>query len=126
MTGVIATDIMTGYGIGVILSYQIFIQPCMVAAGCLCSVSDGDTYMVGHVTHLPLDKMAANLADNIFRCIFMNEKFCFSIWISLKFVPRGQIDNWSALIQVMACRWTGNKPLPEPRLTQFTEAYMQL
>ena len=25
----------------------------------------------------------------------------------------------------MAWRWTGNKPLPEPMLIQFTDAYMQ-
>ena len=25
------------------------------------------------LTHLPLDKMAAILADNIFKCIFLNE-----------------------------------------------------
>ena len=32
-------------------------------------------------------------ADDIFRCIFMNESFCILIKISLKFVPRGPIDN---------------------------------
>ena len=61
----------------------------------------------------------------MFRYIFVNEKFCISIQISLKFVPKGQIDNKSALVQVMAWRQTGDKPLPEPMLTQFTDAYMQ-
>ena len=41
------------------------------------------------LTQFPLDKMAA---DYIFRCIFMNEKFCILIKISLKFVPKGPID----------------------------------
>ena len=82
------------------------------------------------LTHLPLGKMAAILADDIFRCIFMNEKFgisiLHSIWISLKCVPlNGPIDNKSALVQVMACRLTGDKPLPGPMLTQFTDAYMR-
>ena len=31
-------------------------------------------------------------ADDIFRCTFVNEKFCISIQISLKFVPKGS-DN---------------------------------
>ena len=44
------------------------------------------------LTHLPRDKMAAILADNIFKCIFLNEKFCILIKISLKFVPKGPID----------------------------------
>ena len=41
-------------------------------------------------------------ADVIFTYIFMNEKFCISIQISLKFVPKGPINNKSALVQVMA------------------------
>ena len=38
-----------------------------------------------------------HLADDIFRCIFANEKFCILIKISLKFVPKGPIDNNPAL-----------------------------
>ena len=34
------------------------------------------------------------------------------------------IDQNSALFQVMAWRWTGDKPLPETMMTQFTDAYM--
>ena len=55
----------------------------------------------------------------------MNEKFLISIQISLKFVPKGQIDNKSALVQVIAWRRTGDKPLLEPMLTAFTDAYMR-
>ena len=54
----------------------------------------GTTGRVG-LTHLPLDKMAAILEDDIFRCISVNEfcKFCILIKISLKFVAKGLIDN---------------------------------
>ena len=45
--------------------------------------------------------------------------------ISLQFVPKSLIDNKPALCQVMAWRRTGDKPLPEPMLTQFADAYMQ-
>ena len=69
--------------------------------------------------------MAAILADDIFKCIFLNDNDRISIKISLKFVPKGPIDNKSALAQVMAWRRTGDKPLPEPMLTQFTDAYMR-
>ena len=44
--------------------------------------------------------------------------------ISLKFVPKGPIDNKSALVHVMAWRRTGDKALPEPMLIKFTDAYM--
>ena len=50
------------------------------------------------LTHLPLDKMAAIFADNIFRCIFVNEKFCILVKISLQFVPKSPIDNNPALV----------------------------
>ena len=43
----------------------------------------------------------------------------------LKFVPKGPIYNKSELVQVMAWRQTCDKPLPEPMLTQFTDAYMR-
>ena len=56
----------------------------------------------------------------------MNENFCIFIRISLKFVPKGQIDNKPALVQVIAWRRTGDKPLPEPMLTQFTDIYVAL
>ena len=48
-----------------------------------------------------------------------------SIQISLTFVPMVRIDNFAALVQVMAWRRSGDKPLPEPMLTYFTDAYMQ-
>ena len=69
--------------------------------------------------------MAAILGDDIFKCIFWHEKNKIPIQISLKLVPRGPIDNKPALVQVMVWRRTGDKPLPEPMMTQFTDAYMR-
>ena len=69
--------------------------------------------------------MAAILANDIFNCIFLNENDRIPIRISLKVVPMSPIDNKSALVQVMAWRWTGDKPLPELMLTQFADAYMR-
>ena len=37
--------------------------------------------------------MAAILADNTFKCIFLNENYRILIRISLKFIPKGLIDN---------------------------------
>ena len=54
----------------------------------------------------------------------MNKNFCILIQISLRFVgPRGPNDSKSSLAQVMAWHWTGNKPLSETMLTQFTDTY---
>ena len=69
--------------------------------------------------------MAAILAGDSFKYIFLNENELMSIQISLKFVPIVPIDNKSALVQVMAWRRTGDKPLSEAMMTQFTDAYMR-
>ena len=57
-----------------------------------------------------------HFADDTFRCIFLNENMLISIKISLKFVPKGQINNIPSLVQIMAWRWPGNKPLSKPRM----------
>ena len=67
--------------------------------------------------------MGAIFADSIFKYIFVNEKFC--ILIFFMFVPKGPIINIPALVQMMAWCRSGDKPLSEPTLTQFTEAYMR-
>ena len=75
----------------------------------------------GLITHLSLVKMAAIVADNIFKCIFLNENDKIPIQISLKLLPRYPIDNKPALVPVMAWRRTGDKPLPEPMMNHFTD-----
>ena len=58
-------------------------------------------------------------ADDTFKCIFLNENVRISIKISLKFVPKGPINNNPALVQIMAWRRSGDKPLSEPRMVCF-------
>ena len=55
----------------------------------------------------------------------MNEKFCILIQISLNFYPKGPIDKKSALAQVVDWRRTGDKPLLEAMLIEFTDAYIR-
>ena len=74
--------------------------------------------------HLSLGKMAAILANNIFKCIYFNKNEGILIQMSLKFVPRSPINNKPAVVQVMAWHQTSDKPLPEPVLTQSTDTYM--
>ena len=78
----------------------------------------------GYLIHLPLDKLAAILED-IFKCNLLDENVWISIEISLNFVPEGPINNIPALVQIMARRRPGDKPLSEAMLTQFTDAYMR-
>ena len=69
------------------------------------------------VNSSPPGQNGRHFADDIFRCIFVNEKFYILIKISLKFVPKGSIDNTPALVWIMAWRRIGDKPLSEPMLT---------
>ena len=55
-------------------------------------------------------------ADDIFFCIFLNENVWIPINISLKFVPKCPINNIPALVQIMAWRRPGDKPLSEPMM----------
>ena len=49
-----------------------------------------------------------HFTDDIFKCIFLSENESISINISLKFVPKSQINNIPALVQIMACRRPGD------------------
>ena len=63
--------------------------------------------------------MAAVLADDTFKHIFLNENARISIKISLKFVSKGPINNIPALVQIMAWHRPGDKPLSEPMLVSL-------
>ena len=69
------------------------------------------------LTQLPPGQNGHIFADDILRCFFVNKKFCISVKISLNFVPRGSIDSDPAMVQIMAWRRIGDKPLSEPMLT---------
>ena len=53
---------------------------------------------------------------NIFIWISLNANVSISIKISLKFVPKAQINNIPALVQIMAWRRSGDKPLVQPMM----------
>ena len=55
---------------------------------------------------------------DIFKYIFLNENVWISIDFSL-FVPKGQINNIPALVQIMAWRRPGDKPLCEPMMVSL-------
>ena len=57
-----------------------------------------------------------HFADDIFKWIFENENEWISPRISLKFVPNVRINNIPALVQIMAWRRPGDKPLSEPMM----------
>ena len=76
---------------------------------------------------LRLRQNGCHFADDIFKWIFLNE----NVWISsnfwLKFVPRNQINNKLALVQIMAWRRRpGDKPLSDQWCLDYRCMYVSL
>ena len=79
------------------------------------------------VNTLRLRQNGRHFTDDIFKCILLNEDEWISTKISLKFVPKGPINNIPALVHIIAWRamvirqtivWTNEG--------WFTEAYVSL
>ena len=58
-------------------------------------------------------------ADDTFKRIFWNENVRILIKISLKFVPKGPINNNPVLIEIMAWCRSGDKPLSQPMMVSL-------
>ena len=76
------------------------------------------------VNSFPPEQNGHHFPDDIVKCIFMNENLCIMIHLSPKFIPKSPINHIPPLVQVMAWCQSGDKPLSEPMLTQFTDAYI--
>ena len=57
-----------------------------------------------------------HFADDMFMCNFFNENCCILMKFSLQYVRKGPIDKNPALVQIMAWRRSGDKPLSEPMM----------
>ena len=77
--------------------------------------------IVGHVFNtLRPRHNGRHFADDILKYIFLNKNVWISIEISLKFVPEVPINNIPALVQIMAWRRPGDKPLSEPMMMRLS------
>ena len=77
------------------------------------------------INSCPPGQNDCHFADDIFRCIFVNKKFCILIKILMKFILKGPINNNPSLIQIMAWCWTGDTILSEAMIALFGDAYMR-
>ena len=64
-------------------------------------------------------QIGRHFSDDTFKRIFLNENVWILIKISLKFVPKGRINNIPSLVQIMAWRRPGDKPLSEPTMASL-------
>ena len=86
---------------------------CKMASICLCLNE------LRWVKGLMPKQNGRHFTDDIFNCIFFNENVWIPIQISLKFVPKGPINNIPALVQIMAWWRPGDKPLSEPMMVRL-------
>ena len=67
-----------------------------------------------------------HFTDAIFKWIFFSENVRISIKTSRKFVLKDQVNNISALVQIMAWCRQGDKPLSEPMILIYWRIYASL
>ena len=82
-------------------------------------VDKGKENIPDKVNTLRLRQNGRHFPDDNFKWIFLNENISISINISLKFVPKGPMNNIPTLVQIMAWRRPGDKPLYEPMMVSF-------
>ena len=82
-------------------------------------------YQILTFNTLSPEQNGSHFPDDIFRFIFLNENVWIQIKIPLKFVHKGPINNIPALVQIMAWRRSGDKPLSEP-MVDYWRIYASL
>ena len=66
---------------------------------------------------LRLKQYGLHFTDDLLKWIFLKENIWISSEITPQFVPKGPINDIPALVQIMAWRRLGDKPLSEPMMT---------
>ena len=108
----------------VIWSGRFDLHPSTVSKVVIAIVRYINDYIFFQLNSSPTGQNGRHFADDVFKCIFVNKMFCILNRLLLKFVPKGLINNIPALVQIMAWRRPGGKPLSEPKLTQFSDTYI--
>ena len=108
------------------ISWNQFVSLCKVPKSLLSGMRQGSESkacvnssvydFIKSINTLRLRQNGRHFPDDIFKWIFVNENAWILVKISLKFVSRGPINTISALVQIMAWRRPGDKPLSEPMI----------
>ena len=112
------------------MTEEIIFQNCLIYKT-LFNINDDERNFEENLPHPSSDPNAGLLnslrprlnrhpfADNIFKCIFLNENEWILSRISLNFVPKARINNIPSLVQIMAWCLPGDKPLSEPMMVSL-------
>ena len=105
------------FGTKVSVAAVLSTQPCISSYSWLTQYLI--LYRSHHVNTLRPRQNGRHFADAIFKWIFLNKNVWIPIKISLKLVPQGPINNIPALVQIMAWRRPGGKPLSGPMMVRL-------
>ena len=89
---------------------------------CVCSSNDTSCAIqiwVGKLNTLRPRQDGRHFPDDILKCNFLNENVWISLTISLKCVRKVRIYNIPSLVQILAWRRPGDKPLSEPMMVSL-------
>ena len=97
-----------------------FVMHTSLVGATLCFIANclGRAYRAIFNTWRPRQN-GPHFADDIFKRIFVNETIWIPINFSLNFVAQGSINNIAALVQIIAWRRPGDKPLSEPMMDRL-------
>ena len=79
-----------------------------------------------NLAHWGPEKNGRHFPDDIFKLVFLNAKCGILMKISLQYVPRGQIKNIAALVQIMAWRRPGASYHLNQRWLAYRRIYASL
>ena len=96
----------TNQALGCVWNLSLWNDSDFVMDQCLNDLRSGDAYCVNSS---PAAQNGHRFADDVFRCIFLNEDICILIEISPKFVPKGPIDDNPAFALWSKLGWNINK-----------------
>ena len=100
---------------GICETLMIKSSPCIY----VCMEVAHQWFRAGRIHTLRPKQNGRHFPDDIFKWIFLEQNVWISITISLKFVRKSPINNIPALVQIMAWRWSGHKPLSEPMMVSL-------
>ena len=90
---------------------------CLFVLFCVCFLSFHNRWMLN--TLRPRQNAWWSFRRRHFRFVLLNENVWISIKISLKFLPKGPINNIPAMVPIMTWRRPGNKPLSKPMMVSL-------
>ena len=98
-----------------VYSYSLMVTEVIMAQSCNCHPEPEAQ---------PFDTLrprqnGRHFADDVFKCIFLNENVRILLKSSLEFVPKGTINNIPSSVPIMAWRRPGDTSLFEPMIVSL-------